>query len=99
MNILYLSDQLQIQKLDSQENMDSIRHQQSPRTISAQIANGMDFILPGVTSFVVIIGALSLFVVDIVTKGVKRVVTDHQCLPAQQYKGEVPYGGPRVLTD
>ena len=60
---------------------------------------GMDFILPGVTSFVVIIGALGLFVVDIVTKGVKRVVTDHQCLPALQYKGEVPYGGLRVLID
>ena len=36
---------------------------------------------------------------DIVTKDVKRVVTDHQCLPALQYKGELPHGRLRVLID
>ena len=52
------------------------------------VSKGTDFILPGGdNSFLVIPDP---FVVDITVEGSEIVVTDHQFLPAAQYKGVLP---------
>ena len=61
---------------------------------------GMDFVLPGGNNnFIVIIHTLGPFGVDIITKGVEGVATDHKCLPALWYWGVLPYQGHSQVKD